>query len=582
MRIDKQVREAVDRLELPFNALGIDPYGISKTDLRLWSTAVAVVLPLVLLGPRRAASSTSRRAGRAMLVGNHSGGIAIDAAMVVMSCLLEMDPPRLAQGMAEKFINRLPFMSAWASRTGHLTGLPEHAERLLEDDRLLLVFPEGARGTAKLFKDRNSLVDFGSGFVRLALKTKTPIVPVAVLGGGEAFPTVANAYKLGRAFGLPYVPIVAYGLPVPLPAKIEIEYAPAMRFTGHGQRRRRIVHGYVDKVKEVIATMIDAGARRRRGEPPLPDRGGPVRILIPGAAGAIARKVALRLKEDGHEVVGIDRRPWPDAPIEFHEVDVRKRAAEDVFRKVRPQAVVHMATVTSLVVPGRGALPDQPRRHARRVRVRARIRRRALHLRRTAHVLRRGPGLAAVPRGGRAAPRAQPFPGARRSGRRRPLRRHRALAIAGAGDDACCASATRWDRAVTGRSPASSAASAYPWSWVSTRCSSSSTRTTSCERSCSRSPSGRGACSTSRARSHCPCHGSSERLAASPFPLPEFVLSGMLGRFGLPQLPSGAVTHLKYPVVVDGHAFRQQTGFAHEHDEIETIRSYRDAVPLPL
>ena len=56
------------------------------------------------------------------------------------------------------------------------------------DDRLVLVFPEGARGTAKLYKDRNSLVEFGTGFIRLALKTKSPIVPVAVLGGGEAFP----------------------------------------------------------------------------------------------------------------------------------------------------------------------------------------------------------------------------------------------------------------------------------------------------------------------------------------------------------------------------------------------------------
>ena len=58
-----------------------------------------------------------------------------------------------------------------------------------------------------------------------------------------------------------------------------------------------------------------------------------MRVLIPGASGAIARKVAVRLAAEGHEVVGIDRRPWPDAPIEFHEVDVRKRAAEEVFRQ---------------------------------------------------------------------------------------------------------------------------------------------------------------------------------------------------------------------------------------------------------
>ncbi len=66
-----------------------------------------------------------------------------------------------------------------------------------------------------------------------------------------------------------------------------------------------------------------------------------------------------------------------------------------------------------------------------------------------------------------------------------------------------------------------------------------------------------------------------------PISVPEFVLSGMLGRFGFPKLPSGAVTHLKYPVVVDARAFRDQTGFAHRHDEVDTIRAYREAVPPP-
>ncbi|MGO9837660.1 MAG: 1-acyl-sn-glycerol-3-phosphate acyltransferase [Polyangiaceae bacterium] len=267
MRIDLQVREAVDRLELPFNAIGVDPFGISKKDLRLWGTLTAAFYRWYFSVKTRGIEHVPAR-GRAILVGNHSGGIAIDAAMVVMSCLLEMDPPRLAQGMAEKFINRVPFMNEWASRTGHLTGLPEHAERLLEDDRLLLTFPEGARGTAKLFRERNSLVDFGSGFIRLALKTKSPIVPLAVLGGGEAFPTIANAYRLGRMFGAPYFPIVAYGVPLPLPAKIEIQYGAPMHFTGTGNEEEAIVRGYVDQVKEVIGEMVEDGARKRRGEPP--------------------------------------------------------------------------------------------------------------------------------------------------------------------------------------------------------------------------------------------------------------------------------------------------------------------------
>jgi 1-acyl-sn-glycerol-3-phosphate acyltransferase len=266
LRIDKDVRNRIDRLELPFNLLGVDPYGISKQHLRFALTGLAAAYRWYFSVEARGLEHVPAR-GRAMLVGNHSGGIAIDAAMVIASCFLEKDPPRLAQGMAEKFLNRYPFMSLWMSRTGQLTGLPEHAERLLGEDRLLMVFPEGARGTAKLYRERNSLVDFGSGFVRLALKTRSPIVPFAVLGGGEAFPTVANAYKLGRILGVPYVPLVAYGLPVPIPAKIQIEYGSPLVFEGTGNEDDEIVFGYVDKVKEVIARMLAAGEKRRRGEP---------------------------------------------------------------------------------------------------------------------------------------------------------------------------------------------------------------------------------------------------------------------------------------------------------------------------
>jgi len=258
-------RDVVDRLEIPFDALGVDPYGASKPHIRVALTALAALYRHYFSVETRGIEHVPAR-GRAMLVGNHSGGIAIDAAMVIVSCLLEMNPPRLAQGMAEKFIARLPFLGEWATRGGQLPGLPEHAERLLEDDRLLLVFPEGARGTAKLFHERYSLVDFGTGFVRLALKTKTPIVPFAVLGGGEAFPTVLNAYKIGRAFGLPYLPIVAYGVPLPLPAKIEIEYAPPIWFQGTGNEDDEIVFDHVRKVKATIARMLTAAERSRRGE----------------------------------------------------------------------------------------------------------------------------------------------------------------------------------------------------------------------------------------------------------------------------------------------------------------------------
>jgi 1-acyl-sn-glycerol-3-phosphate acyltransferase len=197
--------------------------------------------------------------GRAMLVGNHSGGVALDGAMVVASCFFELEPPRLAQGMADRFINRFPIASTWASRCGHLTGLPEHAQRLLESERLLLVFPEGARGTAKLWKDRLSLVEFGTGFMRLALRARAPIVPFAFLGGGDAIPTITNLYKLGKLLGVPYLPVTPWVLPLPRPVPLSIHYGEALRIEGSGEEEDDAIRRHVEEVKRRIAALIEKG-----------------------------------------------------------------------------------------------------------------------------------------------------------------------------------------------------------------------------------------------------------------------------------------------------------------------------------
>jgi 1-acyl-sn-glycerol-3-phosphate acyltransferase len=250
MARDDSVRELVNRLELPFNALGVDPYGISKKHLAVGFSLLGWFYRKYFRVHAVGAENVPRR-GRAMLVGNHSGGYALD-------------PPRLAQGMAEKFINQLPVGSLWSSRTGQFTGLPEHAERLLQDDRLLMVFPEGARGTAKLYKERYSLVDFGTGFMRLALKTKTPIVPLGFVGGADAVPTVMNSYALGKLVGVPYVPVTPYGVALPLPAPCEVHYGLPMTFEGTGDEEDSLIKGYVEQVKTRIADLIDAARKSRR------------------------------------------------------------------------------------------------------------------------------------------------------------------------------------------------------------------------------------------------------------------------------------------------------------------------------
>jgi 1-acyl-sn-glycerol-3-phosphate acyltransferase len=128
-----------------------------------------------------------------------------------------------------------------------------------------MVFPEGARGTAKLYGDRHTLVGFGTGFMRLALQTNTPIIPTAFLGGGEAIPTVINLERLGKLFGVPYIPITPYILPVPRPVELEIYYSEPMVFEGTGNEEDSVITGYVNQVKDRVATLIDQGHRIRAG-----------------------------------------------------------------------------------------------------------------------------------------------------------------------------------------------------------------------------------------------------------------------------------------------------------------------------
>ena len=262
--VSPEAEERVRRLEIAFDRHGIDRYGLSQLPLARFFTLLGWLYRRYFDVTVNGLDHVPAR-GRAMLVGNHSGGVALDGGVVLASLFFDMEPPRLGQGMAEKFLNRVPFASTWTSRLGQLTGLPEHAVSLLEDERLLMVFPEGARGTAKLYGDRNSLVEFGTGFVRLALRTRSPIIPFAFLGGGEAIPTVVNLVRLGQLFGAPYVPVTPWILPLPRPVRLEIYYDAPIHLEGTGNEEDEVIQGHVERIKDRIAALIESGATIRRG-----------------------------------------------------------------------------------------------------------------------------------------------------------------------------------------------------------------------------------------------------------------------------------------------------------------------------
>jgi 1-acyl-sn-glycerol-3-phosphate acyltransferase len=262
LSIDPEIAARIEAIDLEFNKFGIDPYGIDKNDLTRFVSAFAWIyryyFKVDVYGLDHVPSQ-----GRGILVGNHSGGVAIDGMMVMGSMLLDAEPPRLPHGMIDKFIHKFPGVSQVMSRMGQFTGNPDQARRLLNAERLVLSFPEGARGTAKLAKDADSLVDFGTGFMRLALQTKSPIVPFGFVGGADALPTIANLTRLGRLFGVPYVPVTKWILLVPKPTRFQLLYGQPMHFEGTGHERDEVVCEMVDQVKERIGDLIRQGRQLR-------------------------------------------------------------------------------------------------------------------------------------------------------------------------------------------------------------------------------------------------------------------------------------------------------------------------------
>ena len=135
--------------------------------------------------------------GRALLVSNHAGSLfPLDASMILGAVMKEHPLPRWARFMVLDWAFSLPFLSSFMRRVGGVPASPFNAMRLLEQDELVMVFPEGVKGTGKPFGERYRLQRFGrGGFVEVALRTASPLVPVAVVGSEEIYPSSPRARR---------------------------------------------------------------------------------------------------------------------------------------------------------------------------------------------------------------------------------------------------------------------------------------------------------------------------------------------------------------------------------------------------
>jgi 1-acyl-sn-glycerol-3-phosphate acyltransferase len=256
-------RARLEKLTPPRNEFGVDPYGF---DLEFTLAAVAPLLWLYrnyfrvkLYGEENVPAE-----GRVVLVANHSGQLPFDAGMIEVGLLMDKDPPRVVRALVEKWVPTLPFVSTFMARCGQIVGTPENCRRLLSADEAILVFPEGVRGLNKPFRERYRLRPFGMGFLRLALESNAPIVPVGVVGAEEQAPQLFDLKPLARLLSFPAFPITPTLLPIPLPSRYHIRFGEPLRFTGSPDDEDAELEERVAQVQRAVEGLVARGLSERK------------------------------------------------------------------------------------------------------------------------------------------------------------------------------------------------------------------------------------------------------------------------------------------------------------------------------
>ena len=214
------------------------------------------------------------RTGGALLIANHAAAIPSDAPVIMHGIETELSRP--LYGLAENLFRALPVLGTLWSRSGGVPAHPDNAYRLLHDDeQLALVFPEGAKGTGKHYRDRYKLHRFGrGGFVEIAMRSGVPIIPIAVVGAEESMPTLFKSRRIAALLGLPYFPVTANvlafgpaGLGIYFPAKFRLRVLPPVHFSVPADQERyprALVMEESEHIREMIQEALYDMLRTRR------------------------------------------------------------------------------------------------------------------------------------------------------------------------------------------------------------------------------------------------------------------------------------------------------------------------------
>ena len=264
----EEIEKRYDHIAAQLNEYGYDPFGLDPKLGKQLAPAMAILYDYYFRVETHGIERVPT--GRVLLIGNHAGNtIPFDGALLAAAMLIEGEPPRLCRGMAEFYLPSIPWWNELIHRAGAVVGTPENCVQLLEREEAIIVMPEGHRGFIKPYSQAYKLQRFGTGFVRLALQTRTPIVPVGIIGSEEQSPGLYDAKGIGRLIGAPAFPITAtfpllgvLGY-VPFPVKYRYYFGEPILFEGEGNESDESVQERVDIVRDQISLLIEAGLEER-------------------------------------------------------------------------------------------------------------------------------------------------------------------------------------------------------------------------------------------------------------------------------------------------------------------------------
>jgi len=264
----EEIEKRYDHIAAQLNEYGYDPFGLDPKLGKQLAPTMAILYDYYFRVETHGIERVPT--GRVLLIGNHAGNtIPFDGALLAAAMLIEGEPPRLCRGMAEFYLPSIPWWNELIHRAGAVVGTPENCVQLLEREEAIIVMPEGHRGFIKPYSQAYKLQRFGTGFVRLALQTRTPIVPVGIIGSEEQSPGLYDAKGIGRLIGAPAFPITAtfpllgvLGY-VPFPVKYRYYFGEPILFEGEGNESDESVQERVDIVRDQISLLIEAGLEER-------------------------------------------------------------------------------------------------------------------------------------------------------------------------------------------------------------------------------------------------------------------------------------------------------------------------------